>query len=114
VIRTAIRNRYTLIRYYYSQFWKINEEGGSFFKPLFFGFDDDFEAYRLIEKNMLIGDALKASVETTSLDKKAAVDFYFPRGTWCPIIPHLPSNFSECIDHSTAGANKTLRSHMED
>lgn len=69
VMRTAIRNRYTLIRYYYSQFWKINEEGGSFFKPLFFDFDDDPESYKVIEKNMLLGDSLKASVETTNLTK---------------------------------------------
>ena len=68
-MRTAIRNRYTLIRYYYSQFWKINEEGGSFFKPLFFDFGDDAEAFKLIEKNMLLEDALKASVETTNLTK---------------------------------------------
>jgi len=114
VIRTAIRNRYTLTRYYYSQFWKINEEGGSFFKPLFFDFGDDAEAYKIIEKNMLIGNALKGSVETTNLSKSEGVDFYFPQGTWCPIIPHMPSNFNECIDHSAGGANKTLRSHMED
>ena len=69
LIRTAIRNRYTFIRYYYSHFWKINEHGGSFFKPLFFEFGDDPQAYKVIEKNMILGSALKASVETTNLAK---------------------------------------------
>jgi alpha-glucosidase len=94
VMRTAIRNRYTLIRYYYSQFWQINEEGGSFFKPLFFDFGDDPNAYKVIEKNMLLGDHLKASVETTNLTKQDKVDFYFPTGTWCQIIPYRVSDFS--------------------
>lgn len=89
VIRTAINNRYTLIRYFYSQFWAINEFGGSFFKPLFFEFGADANAYQLIEKNMLIGNALKASVETTDLAKLNAVDFYFPEGVWCQLIPTL-------------------------
>lgn len=114
-MRTAIRNRYTLIRYYYSQFWKINEEGGSFFKPLFFDFGDDPEAYKVIEKNMLLGDHLKASVETTNLTKSDGVDFYFPTGTWCQIIPYMVSNFRECINNTmNNGTNVTLRSHMED
>lgn len=78
LMRTAIRNRYTFIRYYYSAFWKINEDGGSFFKPLFFLWDNDPEAYKIIEKNMMLGDSLKASVETTDLAKLDKVDFYFP------------------------------------
>lgn len=69
LISTAIKNRYTLIRYFYSQFWAINEFGGSFFKPLFFEFGDDPTAYQVIEKNILVGNALKASVETTNLTK---------------------------------------------
>jgi len=43
--------------------------GGSFFKPLIFDFGDDPDAYKVIEKNMLLGDHLKASVETTNLTK---------------------------------------------
>ena len=89
LIRTAIKNRYTLIRYFYSQFWAINEYGGSFFKPLFFEFGQDPETYKLIEKNMLVGNALKASVETTNLAKLDGVDFYFPEGVWCQLIPTI-------------------------
>jgi len=46
-------------------------------------FGSDTSAYYVIEKNMLIGNALKASVETTDLAKLDSVDFYFPEGVWC-------------------------------
>ena len=82
LIRTAIQNRYTYIRYYYSQFYAISEQGGSFFKPLFFDFPNDANSYRDIERNILLGDNLKASVETTRL-ADGSTDFYFPVGTWC-------------------------------
>jgi alpha-glucosidase (family GH31 glycosyl hydrolase) len=36
--------------------------GGSFFKPLFFEFPNDPKAYQNIEINIMLGDALKASI----------------------------------------------------
>lgn len=63
---------------------------------------------------MLIGNALKASVETTDLAKLDSVDFYFPEGVWCQLIPTLQENFTDCFDYSSAGKNVSLRSHMED
>jgi alpha-glucosidase (family GH31 glycosyl hydrolase) len=45
LIRTALRNRYSVIRYYYSSFWNIGDYGGSFFKPLFFEFPNNPAAY---------------------------------------------------------------------
>ena len=38
LIRTALVNRYSLIKYYYSAFHQIGGYGGSFFKPLFYEF----------------------------------------------------------------------------
>lgn len=38
IMSTAIRNRYHLVRYYYTQLYLLNQEGGSFYKPLFFAF----------------------------------------------------------------------------
>jgi hypothetical protein len=63
---------------------------------------------------MLIGNALKASIETTNLTKQDKVDFYFPEGTWCYLIPYLEQNFSNCYDMGALGQNVSLRSHMED
>lgn len=63
---------------------------------------------------MLIGNGLKASVETTDLKKLEAVDFYFPQGVWCQLIPTVTQNYTECLDMSAGGMNHSLRSHMED
>lgn len=63
---------------------------------------------------MLVGNAMKASVETTDLAKLDAVDFYFPEGVWCQLIPSIQQNFSECFDMTAGGQNVSLRSHMED
>jgi len=82
LIRIAIQNRYTFIRYFYSHFWNIQEFGGTFFKPLFFEFPNDPNSYNDIERNILLGEGLKASVETTRL-ADGSTDFYFPAGTWC-------------------------------
>jgi alpha-glucosidase (family GH31 glycosyl hydrolase) len=77
-----------MLRYYYSSFWSINQYGGSFFKPLFFEFPSDPNAYIDIEINMLLGNSLKASVEVRRLPSEAEDQinesaFYFPNGTWC-------------------------------
>lgn len=40
----------------------MNLIGGSFFKPLFFEFPNDPECYKEVEINILLGDALKASI----------------------------------------------------
>jgi hypothetical protein len=40
----------------------MNVYGGSFFKPLFFEFVADPKAYSDIEINIMLGDALKASI----------------------------------------------------
>ena len=60
-----------MLRYYYSSFWSINQYGGSFFKPLFFEFPSDPNAYIDIEINMLLGNSLKASVEVRRLPSEA-------------------------------------------
>lgn len=83
-----------MLRYYYSAFWEINKFGGSFFKPLFFEFPSDPNAYKDIEINMLLGNGLKASVEVRRLPNLAdgktnSTAFYFPTGTWCQVIPYV-------------------------
>ncbi len=62
IIRTALRNRYSVIKYYYSRFQDMHTFGGSFFRPLFFEFVADPQAYKNLEINILLGDALKASI----------------------------------------------------
>lgn len=46
---------------------------------------------------MLLGNGLKASIETTSLIDNDKVDFYFPTGIWCQIIPIIEYDYTNCI-----------------
>ena len=69
IIKQAMYTKLSLIRYYYTQMSIVQNEGGAFYKPLFFEFGDDPHAYKVIEKNMLLESALEASVETTNLTK---------------------------------------------
>lgn len=45
VIRTALVNRYHYVKYYYSSFFNLALQGGSFFKPLFYEYPLDPLAY---------------------------------------------------------------------
>jgi len=44
-MRQAIKTKYTLVRYYYTQLSTLSSVGGAFFKPLFFEFPSDAQAY---------------------------------------------------------------------
>jgi len=77
----ALVNRYNFIKYYYSAFFMMALEGGSFFKPLFYEYPLDMKSYQDINFNILLGDALKLSMETENLDfmtKTSTRSYYFP------------------------------------
>jgi alpha-glucosidase len=84
VIKSALVNKYSLIQYYYSNFHEVGEFGGSFFKPMFFEFPDDAQCYddTAVRNNIMLGRALKASINTQDLSK-TTTDYYFPTARWC-------------------------------
>ena len=84
IMRMAIRTKYNLIRYYYTQLSKSSNEGGAFYKPVFFEFPEDSNAYLDPHNNVMLGDALKLSVLSNAVEKNETT-FYFPAGTWCNI-----------------------------
>jgi len=89
--------KYQLMRYFYTQMWIISENGGAFYKPLFFDFPNDDIAYLNNHDNIMIGESLKLSI-LTSEDKETGT-FYFPEGWWCPIFTtyaciHGPKNMT--------------------
>ena len=45
IMRRAMRVKYHMIRYYYTELSMLHKEGGAFYKPLFFEFPNDEEAY---------------------------------------------------------------------
>lgn len=100
-MRNAIRWRYALIRYYYTQLYMNNAHGGMFWKPLFFEFPDEQHAYDNIERNIMIGPAIKMSsiLEPGQIQTQP---FIFPPGVWCNIIDYT------CIKTTTT-SDQTLK-----
>jgi alpha-glucosidase (family GH31 glycosyl hydrolase) len=93
-----------MIRYYYTQLFSLSVLGGAtFYKPLFFEYPDDINAFNTLKYNVMLGDSLKLSILSDKTGQNQT-DFYFPAGTWCNAF-----NSSErCFD--SAGKNYTMRS----
>ena len=83
VSRIVIRYRYSLLRYFYSQMFKISlGESGSFFKPLFFNFPNDNNTYDNIDSNAMIGDAFYLIPNFNIDDNIKDIESYFPNANW--------------------------------
>lgn len=79
------------MRYYYTELFALStkDEEGTFYKPLFFEFPDDYNSTNRIEFNIMLGSALKLSIDTECLPTLELCDtteFYFPMGTWCRLL----------------------------
>lgn len=83
--RDALRIRYTLLPYLYTQFHAASETGRPVWRPLFFDFPNDRTAAR-IDRQVQIGNAVMISPvldpQTTS------VHAYFPAGRWFDWYTH--------------------------
>jgi len=104
----AIRTKYCLIRYYYSQYFALSMYGGApLYRPLFIDYHNDRNAFNDLKYNIMIGDSLKVSVlsDKTGQDH---TDFYFPKGTWCNVF----NATDRCFD--SKGEHKTLRTTARD
>ena len=55
----------------------ISEVGGAFFKPLAFEWSSDNNTYLEIANNIMLGNALKLSIQVSDLSK-TSTDYYFP------------------------------------
>lgn len=84
ILKDAIRRKYTILRYLYTNMMKISAEGGQIYKPVFYEFPEDPMAYKEPALNYMIGEALKASMLSTKTGVNET-DFYFPAGTWCDL-----------------------------
>ena len=118
--------RYNYIRYYYSNFIKIEEVGGSFFRPAFFDYPNDPLSYVDVENNIFLGSALKASIlvnTTDELKPGQTSNFYFPPGLYCQIYPPADTKTADYCFESLADNKdgtqvetryKKLRTQLED
>jgi len=75
----SLNLRYTLLPYYYTNFYEIHISGGSLWRPLFFEFPNDVNAYA-IDRQFMVGSAL---LVTPVLDQGAtSVSAYLPASYW--------------------------------
>lgn len=77
-----------------------------FYKPLFFEFPDDVNAYQEITKNIMLGPALKLSINPESLEDNSTI-YYFPAGVWCDII-----KLDRCMN--STGQSKSMTNKLYD
>lgn len=99
IMRMAMRLKYSMVRYYYTQITMLHLNGGAFYKPLFFEYPEDIEAYQDQELNIMLGSALKLSVQTKELGKDTTA-FYFPADTWCDVFKRT-SGEDSCKKYDT-------------
>lgn len=109
VIRQSMINKLSLIRYYHTEMLKISQEGGSFFKPLFFAFPDDAGAYDNQHLNAMAGRSLKLAFNSAEI--KDTTDFYYPKGVWCNIMT-TASYSIKCTDASAGSKTVTQPSKL--
>lgn len=90
-MKDAIQRKYNLIRYYYTGMFRVSDGlqdvtgGGSFWRPMFFDYPNDNNAYYDPKYNVLIGDSLKLSILSDKLGVNST-QFYFPEGKWCNVF----------------------------
>lgn len=102
IMINAIKQKYAMIKYMYTNLFLISTTGsGTFYKPLFFEFPEDPNAYNNIIYNIMLGKSLKLSINSDKLGQDQT-DFYFPAGTWCDIA----HPYSKCM--VSAGETKTM------
>jgi len=77
----SIRTKYSLINYYYSQYFEMSLNGGSLFKPAFFEYPQDTNLLSTHSSdNFMIGPAL--IVHPVLDEGVSTVNAYFPEDTW--------------------------------
>jgi hypothetical protein len=85
---------------------------------MFYEYTQDPKAYVEYEVNILLGEALKVSIETTNLDfmkGPSSRKFYFPKDRWCRILPTLADPATDCFDSPGGDTGyQTLNTNLED
>ena len=81
--RNAIRTKYSLLRYFYTQMYFSSINGGAFFQPLFFQFpdvDELIENPKVLNQQIMLGPAILFNPILEETEKN--VKFAFPNENW--------------------------------
>lgn len=105
IIQRAMYTKFHMIRYYYTELTMSSLNGGAFFKPLFMEFPDDNGSLDAPQElNIMLGSAMKLSINSNTLDKNTT-DFYFPQGTWCSLLKAFADK--TCFSAPAGGMTQT-------
>jgi alpha-glucosidase (family GH31 glycosyl hydrolase) len=109
----AIKIKYSMIRYYYTELFMLSLKGeGTFYKPLFFEFPEDPKASNTtIEFNIMLGSALKLSINSENITVPAT-QYYFPSGVWCLLSGNTGTE--NCFNAPAEGSLKEYPSGLTD
>lgn len=78
--RNAIRQKYSILRYYYTKLFEVSLNGGTLVKPLFFDHPEDSKIYEYRNKAFMIGSALMVA---PALEPNVTeVSTYLPNQNW--------------------------------
>jgi hypothetical protein len=97
IIKRAMYNKLHMIRYYYTQMSLVQDEGGAFYRPLFFDFPNDDMAYENQQLNVMLGPSLKLGIQSTSL--ATSTEFYYPAGRYCSVFCKMETDC--CVSYAT-------------
>ena len=79
--KLALNMKYSLLRYYYTELFKISLGlKGALFKPVFFEYYSDEKAYEKVDESIMIGDAL--IIYPLFTDEEYDINVYMPKGEW--------------------------------
>ncbi len=107
--RNALRQRYSLLQYYYTNIFEASLFGGAVFSPLFFEFPNDTQAYLerndtfLVGKSILVAPALHKGVRTVSP--------YLPNGNWYDL--RAGRLLARYLENEMNGTRVTLKAGFE-
>jgi len=83
VAKKAIRMKYSLLRYFYTQLYFSSIEGGAFFQPLFFQWtqiQEFIDNQEVLNKQIMLGDSILFNPILEEVEKN--VSFVFPNENW--------------------------------
>ena len=79
--KLALNMRYSLLRYYYTELFKVSlGEKGSFFKPVFFNYFSDDNAYINPGESFMIGDSF--IIYPVFKDDTQNIEAFLPKDDW--------------------------------
>ncbi len=79
--KLSLRMRYSLIRYYYTELFKVSlGEKGSFFKPVFFEYYLDEKTMEIMDESFMLGDTFL--IYPIFKDETDDIEVYMPIDDW--------------------------------